>query len=197
MRELLVATSNKGKLAEILEVLRGVPFQILTLADVNVGGDVEETEATLEGNAILKARTYGVRTGKWTIAEDTGLEVDVLGGGPGVKTARYAEGSDDDRNQKLLRELQDVPNEKRTARFCTVAAIYDPTADVVRTAEGECRGKILREYRGNKSFGFGPLFFSDELGQTLSEVETDVRNSVSHRGRALKKARDILLAEFV
>ncbi len=196
MRELLVATGNQGKLPEMLAALGEVPFTILTLADVQAG-DVEEPAETLEGNAIIKAMIYGNRTGKLTLAEDTGLEVDALGGGPGVRTARYALGTDADRNAKLLQELHDLPDEKRGARFHTVAAIFDPESSKIRTCEGECRGRILREYRGNKSFGFGPIFLVDELGKTLSEVETDVRNSVSHRGRALAKAREILLKEFV
>src|SRR3989344_7319236 len=142
MKELLIATGNKGKLSEMLAILAGVPFTIRTLADVQAGEDVEETGATLEENAILKAKTYGTRTGKLTIAEDTGLEVDFLNGGPGVRTARYAEGSDEDRNNKLLSELKDVPEEKRGARFRTVAAIFDPNTGAAETAEGECRGRI-------------------------------------------------------
>lgn len=197
MRELLIATGNKGKMPEILAALGEIPFKTLSLADLGVPSDVEEPAETLEGNALIKAFFYAKQTGKLTLAEDTGLEVDALGGAPGVKTARYAEGGDDARNQKLLRELADVSDEKRTARFRTVVAIYDPEGGKVRTCKGECSGRILREYRGDKSFGFGPLFFVDELDKTLSEVETYVRNSVSHRGRALKEARQILLTEFV
>ncbi|MSU73726.1 RdgB/HAM1 family non-canonical purine NTP pyrophosphatase [Candidatus Kaiserbacteria bacterium] len=196
MRELLIATSNKGKLSEMLAILTVVPFTILTLADVDAGGDVEETGTTLEENAILKAKTYGARTGKLTIAEDTGLEVDFLNGGPGVRTARYTEGSDDDRNQKLLRELQDVPEEGRGAQFRTVAAMYDPVTDKVRTSEGICHGRIAREGKGKNGFGYSPVFFVDELGKTMAELDIETRNSISHRGKALAKARDILIAEF-
>ncbi len=197
MHELLVATGNKGKLSEMLAILSGVPFTILTLNDVDAGGDVEETGATLEENAILKAKTYGARTGKLTIAEDTGLEVDFLNGGPGVRTARYAEGSDDDRNQKLLGELQNVPDEKRGAQFRTVAAIYNPETDEVRTAEGICRGRIAEEGKGEQGFGYSPVFFVDELGKTMAELDADTRNSISHRGQAMRKAREILTEEFV
>lgn len=196
MRELLIATTNKGKLAEMLSVLEGVPFTILTLADVDAGGDVEETGQTLEENAILKAKTYGARTGKLTIAEDTGLEVDALGGGPGVRTARYADGSDDDRNKKLLRELQDVPDEKRGAQFRTVAALYNPETEGVRTTEGICRGRIAREGKGEKGFGFAPIFFVEELGKRMAEVDIETRTAISHRGKALTKMRELLLAEF-
>ncbi len=197
MRELLVATSNKGKLSEMLTILAGVPFTILTLADVNAGGDVSEIGETLEENAILKAKTYGARTGKLTIAEDTGLEVDFLNGGPGIRTARYAEGSDDDRNQKLLRELQNVPKEERGAQFRTVAALYNPETGEVRTSEGVCRGSIASGEKGKQGFGYSPVFFVDELGKMMAELDAETRNSISHRGKALTKMRDVLLADFV
>ena len=197
MRELLIATGNKGKLSEMLAILSGVPFSVLTLNDVDAGGDVEETGETLEENAILKAKTYGTRTGKLTIAEDTGLEVDFLNGGPGVRTARYAEGSDEDRNNKLLQELKDVPEEKRGARFRTVAAIYDPATGAVKTAEGECRGRIVDEPKGKKGFGFAPIFFVEELGKRMAEVDIEARTAISHRGKALTKMRQILLNDFV
>ena len=196
MRELLIATGNKGKLSEMLSILSGLSFTILTLADVDAGGEGEETGKTLEENAILKAKTYGVRTGKLTIAEDTGLEVDALGGGPGVQTARYAEGSDDDRNQKLLGELQNVPDDKRGAQFRTVAAVYNPETEEVRISEGVCRGRIAREGKGRRGFGYSPVFFVDELGKMMAELDDETRNSISHRGKALVKARDILIAEF-
>lgn len=199
MRELLIATTNKGKLSEMLAILEGVPFTILTPNDPRVGlvgFDVEETGETLAENAILKAKAYGNRTGKLTIAEDTGLEVDALGGRPGVRTGRYAEGGDDDRNQKLLRELAGVPDEQRGARFRTVAALYDPISGVVRTAEGECRGRIVDEPRGEKGFGFAPIFFVEELGKTMAEIDIQTRTAISHRGKALTKMRKILLTEF-
>lgn len=195
MRELLVATGNRGKLPEMIAALSGIPLKVVTLNDLEAGLEPEEVANSMEGNALIKAFTYGKRTGLLTIAEDTGLEVDALGGEPGVHTKRYGD-SDEARNQKLLRELEHVPDEKRTARFRTVAAIYDPLVDKVRLASGMCEGRIIREHRGSKGFGFGPIFLVDELGSTLSEVDTDVRNSVSHRGRAIRKAREIILEEF-
>lgn len=196
MRTLLIATGNKGKLPEMLAAIGEVPFKIVTLNDVDGGAEPAEPGNTMEGNALIKAFTYGKRTGLLTLAEDTGLEVDALSGEPGVHTKRFGD-SDQHRNEKLLQLLESVPDEKRTARFRTVAALYDPATDKVALTEGECRGRIIREYRGNKSFGFGPIFFVDELNATLSEVETDVRNGVSHRGRALVKMREMLLNEFV
>lgn len=199
MRELLIATTNKGKLSEMLSVLEGVPFTILTLEDPQVrlvGGDVEETGVTFEENAILKAKTYGTRTGKLTIAEDTGLEVDALGGAPGVRSARYSEGNDADRNNKLLRELQGVPERERGAQFRTVAALYDPVTGIFHTSEGLCRGSIIGEGRGDNSFGYSPLFLVTE-GKTFAELDARTRNALSHRGQAIGKIRDILLAQFV
>lgn len=195
MRELLIATSNEGKLREILELLGDVPFKVRTLSEVKAGKEAEEKEDTLEENAVLKAKVYGLRTGLLTLAEDTGLEVGALDGRPGVQSARYGK-SDEARNERLLKELAEVPEEKRTAVFKTVAALYDPKTNVVRTAAGECRGRILHERRGNKSFGYGPLFYADGIAKTLAEASITERNRVSHRGKAVRKIREILLAEF-
>ena len=158
---------------------------------------IEEPAETLEGNALIKAFTYGKHAGMLTLADDTGLEVDALNGGPGVRTARYAEGGDDVRNEKLLRELADVSDDRRGARFRTVAAIYDPSTDKVRTFEGECVGSITRAYRGTSGFGFSPLFLVNEKNKTLAEMEMDELHTVNHRSKAFKKAKEILLAEFV
>jgi XTP/dITP diphosphohydrolase len=196
MRELLVATSNKGKLKEILSILDGVPFAVLSLSDVGLDS-IEEPAETLEGNALIKAFIYGKHSGMLTLADDTGLEVDALGGGPGVRTARYADGDDTARNEKLLRELADVSDSERGARFRTVAAIYDPATDKVRTFEGECVGSIAREYRGTNGFGFSPLFEVRENGKTLAEMEMEELHGVNHRSKAFLKAKEILLKEFV
>jgi len=196
MRELLIATTNKGKLDEMLAILKDIPFKILSLNDVEKESDVEEPGQTLEGNAIIKAFTYGKRTGKLTLAEDTGLEVDALNGGPGVWTARYDK-DDDSRNERMLRELKDVPDDKRRATFKTVAAIYDPKTDKIRTCYGECRGKIAHDYKGEHGFGFSPIFHVDETGKRLAEMTYDELKPVNHRGKAVTKARETLLAEFV
>jgi XTP/dITP diphosphohydrolase len=197
MRELLVATSNKGKLSEILEVLGDIPFKVVLLSDVKkASGAVEENGETFEENAILKAKVYGLRSGMLTLAEDTGLSVEALNGRPGVHSARYG-ATDDARNERLLKELESIPEEERTAMFTTVVAIYDPKKNVVRTAKGQCSGRILHERRGNKSFGYGPLFYVDTIGKTLSEADMTERNRISHRGKAVIAAREILLREFV
>jgi XTP/dITP diphosphohydrolase len=199
MRELLVATKNRGKLLEIFKGLGGVPFEILNLADVSElpdDFDVEEPAMTFEGNAIIKAMTVGCKTGKLTLAEDTGLEVDALDGRPGVLTARYATGTDEDRYTKLLKELEGIPDEKRIARFRTVVAVFDPETFKIRTTEGELRGTIIKEPSGTGGFGYDPIFFVFGSGKTLAEVTTSAKNCISHRGKAIRAMREILLSEF-
>ena len=198
MHELLLATGNAGKLREMLDALGDVPFRVVSLMDMNglVQAEVEETGRTFEENAILKAKTYGDRFHTLTLAEDSGLEVDALGGRPGVRTARYARGTDENRYRKLLGEMKDVPEGKRAARFVTVVAIFDPANKKLQTCEGEYRGHITLEPRGSGGFGYDPVFYSDELRKTGAEMSVEEKNTVSHRGRAMAKARDILLAQY-
>src|SRR5438874_13919 len=148
MRELLIATGNIGKFPEITAVLSGIPFTFQNLNDLGYpeGYEVEEPGSTFEGNAIIKAMTWGKRSGKLTIAEDSGFVVDALGGRPGVYSARYVEGTDADRCNKVLQEMQNVSDEKRSARFITVVAIYDPErGDAVRLCEGMTEGTVTHE----------------------------------------------------
>jgi len=198
MRELLIATGNSGKLKEMVSALGNVPFSIKFLPDCPEGvrRDVEETGSTFEENAILKARTYGDRSGLLTLAEDSGLEVAALGGRPGVYSARYAGGSDEDRYRKLLGELEDVLAEDRGARFRAVVAIYDPKTGAVFITQGNCEGVITYEPMGEGGFGYDPVFYSNELKKTGAQMTVDEKNTISHRGRAMRAARDILLAEF-
>ena len=197
MRELLIATGNPMKFEEIAHALSGTPFKLLSLKDVGLDFEVEEPGETLEGNAIIKAFTYGKRSGKLTLADDTGIEVDALDGRPGVKSARYASTAPE-RNQKLLEEMKDVPEGKRGARFRGVLAVYDPErGDKIRVAEDFFRGEILQESRGERQFGYDPLFYIPEIGKTYAELSLEEKNAVSHRGKALAKMREILLNEFV
>ena len=196
MRELLIATRNLGKRGEILTALDGLPFTFLTLDDVDAGAEVEETGSTLAENAALKAKTYAERTGKLTIADDTGLEVDALGGRPGVHSARYCEGSMARGIDKLLGEMKDVPDGQRGATFRAIIAIYDPASKVANICEGSVRGTIAHEARGPHGFGYDPIFEYESKGKTGGEMTLDEKNRYSHRGRALAKARDILIAEF-
>ena len=197
---MLIATRSKGKFPEILTLLEGLPFEFLNLNDVpelQSSYEVEEPAVTFEGNAIIKAMTLGKKTGLLTLAEDAGLEVDALDGRPGIYTARYAPGTDEDRYRKLLGELKGVPDKKRTARFRAVIAIYDHENDMVRTCEGTYEGKILTEPRGENGFGYDPVFYSSKLQKTNAQMTLGEKNSVSHRGVAVRKAREILEKDFL
>ncbi len=199
MRELLIATRNEGKMPEIRHALEGVPFTVIDVNDVPAleGVHPEETGSTYEENATIKAKEYGTKSGMLSLADDSGLEVDALDGAPGVQSAYYAPGSDADRYNKLLRELKDVPDDKRTARFVTVIAIYDPASQELRTCRSVNTGRIMREPVGERPFGYDPVFFYDEAGKTGGQMDIEEKNKYSHRGRALAKAREILLADFV
>lgn len=200
MKKLLIATRSKGKFPEIISALNGLSFEFLNLNDVSElpsNFEVEEPATTFEGNAIIKAMTLGKKTGLLTLSEDAGLEVDALNGKPGVYTARYAPGTDEDKYRKLLGELQGTPEEKRTARFRAVIAIYDPNNDKVRTCDGIYEGKIALEPIGNNGFGYDPIFYNSELGKTNAQMTMEEKNKVSHRGKALRKAKDILLYDFL
>src|SRR3989338_2088223 len=199
-RQLIVATRNKGKLVDIMAGLKGLPLEIFSLEDrqeVPKNFSVPETASTLEGNAILKATTIGKMTNTLTLSDDSGLEVDALGGGPGVFSARYVQGTDEDRFYKLLEELKDVPDEKRGAQYRGVIALYDPVTENIRTCEGICRGIITREPKGKNGFGYDPVFYYVELGKTIAQMSVEEKNSISHRGIALYKARKIFLEEFL
>jgi len=192
IKKILIATRNKGKFPEIVEKIKDLPFEFLNLNDFDNAGDVEETAMTFEGNAIIKAMTYGIRANCLVLADDSGLEIDALNGKPGVMSARYVEGTDEDRYLKVLEEMKDVSDEKRTARFKCVIAIYNPENQEIKTFEGKVEGVILREPRGDKGFGYDPIFYVPEIGKTLAEIEVGHKNSVDHRGRALENAKPFL-----
>lgn len=198
MKKLLIATSNKGKLAEIKSVLEGVPFEIVSIADmpeIPTDFEVEETGTTFEENAAIKAKAYAQKSGLMALADDSGICVDALGGKPGVYSARYGETAEI-RNQKLLEEMKGVLEEKRGARYVCAIAIYDPETEKLLECKGECEGLITEMPKGENGFGFDPIFFSTELGKTMAEAAAEEKNSVSHRGRALRKAKELLLKEY-
>lgn len=163
----------------------GVEFCVLTAEDVGECDDIEETGSTFEENAKIKASALSGR-GYVAIADDSGLEVDALGGAPGVFSARYSGNGDEGNNQKLLSELSDVPDEKRTARFVSVICCILPDGREI-TCRGECKGKILRAPRGEHGFGYDPLFFYEPFGRSFAELSPDEKNSISHRGNALAR----------
>ncbi len=193
MPKLLLATTNPGKAREYAGLLDGLPVEVVTLKEAGVAADVEETGATIAENAVLKATEYARRTGLLTLADDSGLEVDALGGEPGPRSARYAgEGaSDEERNRFLLAKLASVPEGQRKARFRCVIAIATPNLDV-RTAEGTCEGVIARQPRGANGFGYDPLFYLPDVGKHMAELPLEHKNRISHRGKAMAGARAIV-----
>jgi len=193
-KKLLLATNNKGKTREYKSLLRGIPFEIVTLADEGITTEVEETGLSFDENARLKATTMAKKSGLLTLADDSGLEVDALGGEPGVHSARYAgEGASDvDRLNYLLSRLKDVPGDRRSARFRCVIAIAAPDGKV-ELCSGECRGFITTEPRGYNGFGYDPVFYLPELGKTMAELPAEEKNKISHRARAAEKAREVLM----
>ena len=194
MKELVVATGNKGKLSEFGELLKGVVDTILSPADFPGFPEVAEDGDTFEANAIKKALSAAIFTGKPVLADDSGLSVDYLDGRPGVYSARFAgEGaSDADNNALLLRELSGVPAGERTAAFHCVIALCQPDGSC-QTFDGSLPGGILEAPRGGGGFGYDPLFLVPEYGQTLSELPIEIKNAISHRGRAMQQLKAALL----
>jgi XTP/dITP diphosphohydrolase len=193
IRELVLATRNRHKEGELAALLGGLGITIRTLDEFPDAPEVVEDGDTCEANAIKKARVIAEFTGLPAVADDTGLEVDALGGRPGVYAARYA-GEDatyEDNCQKLLLELRGVPRERRTARFLTVAAIALPS-DGIRVAQGILEGEIADEASGTLGFGYDPVFRIPELGKTLAELSADQKNAISHRAKAFTQAKALL-----
>ena len=198
MPTLVIATNNKGKLREFRRLLDGAGWALLTPADLGIAWEVEETGQTFEENATLKALDAMRATGHIALADDSGLEVDHLGGRPGIFSARYAGGSrtsadiaESEQNRLLLDEMRGVPDERRGARFRCVIAIATP-AGGVHTFDGVFEGRIGHEPRGENGFGYDPIFVVPERGVTSAELPRDEKDAISHRGQALRKARVVL-----
>ncbi|MDD5127818.1 MAG: XTP/dITP diphosphatase [Dehalococcoidales bacterium] len=194
MDKLLLATNNKGKVIEYRSLLQGVPYRLVTPAELGITTVVREEGSTLEENARVKAVTLAEESGQLSLADDSGLEVDALGGAPGHFSARFAgeNATDNERVSYLLAKLEGVPYEKRTARFRAVIAIAVPGSGV-EFCEGECRGYITLAPRGAQGFGYDPVFYLPELDKTVAELPLEVKNRISHRSRAAQKAREVLL----
>jgi XTP/dITP diphosphohydrolase len=192
--KLALATNNKDKIREIRNLLDGMGIEILTSADFSIFPDIEETGDTLEENAIIKAEGIYKVTGLPSLADDSGLEVDYLNGAPGIYSSRYAGPgcTYDDNNRKLLKELTGVPKEKRTARFRCVIAICFRENDT-QVVEGQAEGYITEKKSiATGGFGYDPVFFYPPLGKTFAELSLEEKNEVSHRGKALMKAKELL-----
>lgn len=193
MKKILIATNNKGKAKDFETLFGPFGFEVQTLNDLDQDIDVEETGVTFEENAILKAETVSKLLGIMVIADDSGLEIDSLHGAPGVYSARYAgEPKNDEANiDKVLSELQGVPEEERTARFRCVLAVAGPSVETV-TFSGSCEGMILEERRGTNGFGYDPIFYSPEKGQAMAELSPEEKGQISHRGAALRQLKERL-----
>jgi XTP/dITP diphosphohydrolase len=193
MPRLLLATNNQGKVKEFRELLDGCGWELVMPLHIGLELRVEESGQTFAENAVLKAEAYAAPSGLVSLADDSGLEVDALDGRPGIHSARYAgeDKTDEERVAKLLEELRDVPDDRRTARFRAVIAIKAPGSEV-ELVEGTVEGRIGHEPRGENGFGYDPIFVLPERDLTTAELPSDEKNAISHRGIAARKAKSIL-----
>jgi len=192
---ILVATMNAGKLREYERLLADVPgLELETMRSLETPVEVEEDRDTFVGNARKKAREIAAASGVNCLADDSGLEVDALGGGPGVRSARYAgdSASDAENNAKLLEALCDVPDAERTARFRCAIAVVDAEGRELAVVEAGCEGRIAREPKGTHGFGYDPLFIPDGFTQTMAELGPETKNRISHRAKAAAKLVPLL-----
>lgn len=194
MKEVVLATRNRGKLREIVALLEGLEVRLHTIDELAPAAELLEDGATFEENALAKARQAAAVTGLPAIADDSGLEVAALGGAPGVHSARYAGVPSDDakNNAKLLEALARVPSSKRAARFRCVATYVDPGAGIEIVRDGACDGEILEAPRGSDGFGYDPLFLVPRLGRTMAELPLDEKNALSHRAAAFRTLAEVL-----
>lgn len=193
MKTLLIATSNPGKIVELKNMLRDLDCLVVGFADLpQTPSSIEETGQTFAENAMLKAEHYHKLTGLTALADDSGLEVDALGGRPGVYSARYGgEGmSSAEQMDMLLNEMKEIPGERRTARFiCSIALVGN---NLKRIFEATCEGSIAMSPKGSKGFGYDPIFIDAELGRSFAELTREEKAARSHRGKALSQAREFL-----
>lgn len=193
--EIVLATRNCGKIKEIKNFLKDMDISVQSLLDLSGIPEVEEKGKDYRENARIKAETTAAITGKIAMADDSGLEVHALKGRPGKDSARFINknAGDDEKNRAILELLRDVPLEERGARFCCVVAIAEPEGNVF-FSEGYCEGVISKDIRGRKGFGYDPIFFLPKYKKTFAEMDRSLKNKISHRGIALRKAKEILAA---
>lgn len=196
MKKIIFATGNAGKMKEIREILKDLDAEVLSMKEAGVEAEIVEDGKTFEENAVIKAKTVCKLTGEIALADDSGLEIDYLNKEPGIYSARYM-GEDTSyriKNQNLIDRLEGVPDEKRTARFvCAIAAAFpDGRSFVVR---GTIEGIIGYEERGTNGFGYDPIFYLPERGVSTAEIPPEEKNSISHRGNALRKMKELLERE--
>jgi XTP/dITP diphosphohydrolase len=190
---IVFATKNEGKVKEIKEMLARTDIELVSLNHFESLPEIEEDGKTYLENALKKAKTISGFTGETVLADDSGLQVDVLGGEPGVYSARYAgEGAtDEENNAKLLAKLKDVPEEKRTASFFCALVLYRPDGNY-QAFEAQWQGRIIDERRGTNGFGYDPIFLSPPLNKTAAELPPEIKNKISHRGQAFAKLKSHL-----
>ncbi|MFD1030464.1 XTP/dITP diphosphatase [Metaplanococcus flavidus] len=188
MKEIIIATKNKGKAKDFEALLEPMGYKVLTLHDVAPHIDVEETGETFEANAILKAEAIAQELQATVIADDSGLEIEALDGEPGVYSARYSgdEKNDESNIDKVLQKMVQVPDDEKTARFRCVLALASPGQETI-IFEGTCEGLITDERKGDKGFGYDPIFYVPEFEKTMAEMEPEEKASVSHRGNAIRE----------
>lgn len=198
MLKVLIASKNQGKIREIKQILVLPGLRLLSYEDVDDWGEIRETGKTYEENAYLKAQFLLRKFGLPVVADDSGLEVEALGGRPGVNSALYAgeKAADEERVKKLLTELEGVPEEHRRARFRCIALFLSPLGEVI-TAEGVLEGRIGFEPRGSGGFGYDPVFIPDGCTKTLAELSLQEKNKLSHRGKAFRRLREKLEAALI
>lgn len=193
-KELIVASGNLHKINEVKEILSPLGYNVQSMKEVGIDIEIEENGTTFEENALIKAKTISNISEKVVLADDSGLEVEILDNAPGIFSARYAgeHGNDQANNKRLLRELQNVPMEKREARFCcAIAMVFPEGKEIVVT--GECKGRIGYSPIGNNGFGYDPLFMIPRLGKSFAQLKKEEKNRISHRAKALEKLHKVLL----
>jgi XTP/dITP diphosphohydrolase len=188
MKKLLIATTRKGKLAEFKDILKDLKFKFLTLKDIKFPNlEPKETGKTFAENAIIKAKFYGRKSGLLTLADDSGLIVKSLPAKLGIKSKRYAPGTDIDCYQKLLKEMKHMKGEQRQAKFIAAVCFFDPKIDKVKVTQGECLGSIAKQPKGKNGFGYDPIFIVKTKNKHFAQLTLNEKNQVSHRAKALKK----------
>jgi XTP/dITP diphosphohydrolase len=193
---LVIATRNEGKLSEIRQLLADLPLRIVSLSDFPSVREVPETGKTFAENACLKATGYALQTNRVTLADDSGLEVDALGGTPGIFSARYAgeRATDSERIDRLLADLSNAKDANRRARFVASIAIANADGTIVNISEGRCEGIIATSPHGDYGFGYDPVFVPDGYQRSFAELGPSIKNEISHRAKALKQTRKFLIS---
>jgi XTP/dITP diphosphohydrolase len=192
-KRVIIATKNRGKAREFVEMFADLKLEVLTLLDLPEESDIEETGTTFAENAALKAEAIAKKYDAIVIADDSGLVIDALDGRPGIYSARYAgENKDDEANiDKVLDEMKHIPSEKRTARFLCVLALSVPQKDL-EWISGSCEGKILFSRQGTNGFGYDPIFYVEEKGKSMAQLSPEEKNQISHRANAMRKLKKVL-----